>query len=106
MQFLLLDNRKIYSTDKVKIRLLELECQNQERTRENSAARAKLPGTADRNLLAHNKKQPSSPPRKRNEVNYVENSGDSSSSVEYPVIGAHTDDEGEDERCENDGNNS
>ena len=104
MQLLLLDNRKIYSTDKVKIRLRELKCQNEETIREISAARAKLPPTADRNVSAHNKEQPSSPPRKRNEVNCAENSGDSSSSVEHPVIGLHTGDEEEVEVCENDGN--
>ena len=42
-------------------------------------------------------KPPSSKKRStRKEVNYKETSGDSTSSVEYPVEGRHTDDESED----------
>ena len=90
-QLLLLDNRKIYTMDKTKIRTLELKINKEEAARKKSQDRAALPPTSE---LSDHQELPSK--RQRKQVDYAEESGDSSSSVEYPVIGAHTDDEDED----------
>ena len=91
---LLLDNRKVYSTDKTKIRSLELKCQKEEAARKKTEARAKLPSTASKDTPANQEDLPAKR-KTRQDVSYREESGDSSSSVEYPVEGTHTDEEEE-----------
>jgi len=91
---LLLDNRKTYSTDKTKIRSLELRSQKEEAAKKKSEARAKLPSTASKDTPAIQEDLPAKR-KNRQDVSYREESGDSSSSVEYPVEGTHTDEEGQ-----------
>ena len=129
-RLLLLGNRKIYSTDKNKIQKFELAKKKEDAARKRTEARAALPSTSSKNVAKSNVAPPAvvnSPPkptvlnptapvlpvskdasnskseqkkRSKKEVNYKENSGDSTSSVEYPVEGRHTDEESEGTRSE------
>ena len=129
-RLLLLGNRKIYSTDKNKIQKFELAKKKDDAARKRTAARAALPSTSSKNVAKSKIAPPavanSSPnptvlnptapilpvskdvsntksegkKRSKKEVNYKEDSGDSTSSVEYPVEGRHTDEESEGTRSE------
>ena len=68
-QLLLLDIRKISTTDKVKSRTLEIKIQEKENADMKSAARAKLPPSSDKSSTDY-KELPAS--RKRILVNYAE----------------------------------
>ena len=107
-QLLLLDNRKIYTMDKTKIKNVEAYCKKQDALVKNSEARAALPPTSENLLDKLPIKKPaqkqqskslkggkSSGTRLRKEVCYNEQSEYSSSSVERPDFGVHTDDETE-----------
>ena len=113
-QLLLLGNRKVYSTDKQKIQRVEQSKRKDEATKKRSEARAALPPTSskqsakhsvdpsvltkakqDKSIKASNQSSSELNQKRssRKEINYNEASGNSSSSVEYPVEGKHTDDE-------------
>jgi len=62
--------------------------------RKKTEARAKLPSTASKDTPANQEDLPAKR-KTRQDVSYREESGDSSSSVEYPVEGTHTDEEEE-----------
>ena len=107
-QLLLLDNRKIYTMDKTKIKNVEAYCKKQDALVKNSEARAALPPTSENLLDKLPIKKPaqkqqskslkggkSSGTRLRKEVCYNKQSEYSSSSVERPDFGVHTDDETE-----------
>ena len=123
-QLLLLGNRKVYSTEKAKIQKYQQNRNKEEAARKKGEARAALPSTSTKQpakdqILPPNTEVPlrsssAKPKQKDNsntkisrksesagkrkvskEVNYREESGESSSSVEYPREGKHTDDESE-----------
>ena len=122
-QLLLLGNRKIYSSDKNKISRVEASKKKEDAAQKRSEARAALPSTSSKPSLKNSastkpsaqasakasqndssatekptKAQDNSNEKKRRSskpVNYKEGSGTSTSSVEYPVEGTHTDEESE-----------
>ena len=117
LQLLLLGNRKTYSTDKAKIQRLEINKKKEEAAQTKTDARVALPsisayatakklsqGNSSNQIPSKlasqdpaNCKSPQSMDdrkrRPRKDVNYNEDSEHSSSSVEYPVEGCHTDNE-------------
>ena len=128
-RLLLLGNRKVYTTDKAKIQKFELARKKEEAIKKKSEARANLPSTSAKNAakipvdprqtcnplpestaskLAAPIPSPSKATksdsdgkrRARKDINYKEDSGHSSSSVEYPVEGRHTDEESDEQRSE------
>ena len=117
-QLLLLDNRKIYSLDRTRIKSIEAKCKKLEAIAKKSEARAALPSTSS----ASNNKAPAPKPsvkeqpkasestehskktRARKEVNYREESENSTSSAESHTLERHTDDESELEGASDPGN--
>ena len=126
-RLLLLGNRKVYSTNKSKIQKFELQKKKDDAAAKKSEARAALPSISSKNPAKDKPTPPASsnslndsaaksivqsPPaakevpksnsetkrRSVKEINYKEDSGNSTSSVEYPVEGKHTDDESEGEK--------
>ena len=121
LQLLLLGNRKVYSTDKQKIQRFETSKKKSEAraalpsTSSKQAAKNSQSGSKSNNPVSPKPKQQASQEisgsnlksslqssevndkkrSTRKEVNYKEASGNSTSSVEYPVEGKHTDDESE-----------
>jgi len=124
LQLLLLGNRKVYSTDKQKILRFEASKKKSEAraalpsTSSKQAAKNSQSGSKSSNPVSPKAKQQVSQENSglsqqnlksslqssevddkkrstRKEVNYKETSGNSTSSVEYPVEGKHTDDESE-----------
>jgi len=101
LQLLLLDNRKVYSTDKVKIKQVESKLKKQQR----SSARANLPHISDTNAESDSilkssapmpQRTPAGKPRRRIEDSSSSSeSGYSSSEILYPVEGKHTSSESE-----------
>ena len=123
-QLLLLGNRKVYSTDKAKIQKYQQNKNKEEAARKKSEARAALPSTSTKQpakdqILPRNSdasirgssaqskekdksnektlKEPGSGEKRKvnKDVNYREESGESSSSAEFPVEGKHTDEDSE-----------
>ena len=122
-RLLLLGNRKVYTTDKNKIHKFELARKKEDSMKKKSEARANLPSTSTKlsanpppiiNSFAESnasktgtsnfpaskasasnvsKSEPEGKRRARKEINYKEDSGNTTSSVEYPVEGKHTDEE-------------
>ena len=117
-QLLLLDNRKIYSLDRTRSKSIEAKCKKQEAIAKKSEARAALPSTSS----ASNDKAPAPKPsakeqtkasestkhskktRARKDVNYREESENSTSSAESHTLEKHTDDESELEGASDPGN--
>ena len=126
---LLLGNRKVYTSDKAKIQKFELAKKKDDAIKKKSEARANLPSTSAKNAVKNPANPPPTsnsvaestaskpaapilPPSKavksdsegkrraRKEINYKEDSGNSTSSVEYPVEGKHTDEEYDGEKSE------